>query len=220
MMSAPTVDITNIDTTNLKPSDNTEVFREMVIISCDNMLKTAESSLKENPTLKKVIIMEHPKRFDTPDVDPVQLKHVLAKLANSTMNQLWLNSPLKDKISIGYHSLDDMKTHESNFRNRNTNMYDGVHFYGPNGKKTYTRSVMKMLQPIIAELINSPSQKYNKKLCSDMSKNDDCHTQCPETMFQKNYHKHGYHPSVQVKTGSMSLTPTWETCEGGIPVPP
>ena len=50
--------------------------------------------------------MEHPPRFDTVDVDPLSVKPTLANLANTTLGQLWLNSPLKDKIFIGQHSLE------------------------------------------------------------------------------------------------------------------
>ena len=59
VMSAPTVDITNIDTTKIKQSENTDVYQKMVHVSCVNMVACAENALKENPDLKKVIIMEH-----------------------------------------------------------------------------------------------------------------------------------------------------------------
>ena len=76
----------------------------MVHVSCVNMVAYAENALKENPDLKKMIIMEHAPRYDTEDVDPLKLKTDLAKYANYTFNQLWLDSP--KNITIGHHGLD------------------------------------------------------------------------------------------------------------------
>ena len=41
VLAAPTVDITNQDTSNVKPEDSTEVFKQKVEISCKNMVKVA-----------------------------------------------------------------------------------------------------------------------------------------------------------------------------------
>ena len=90
VMSAPTVDITNLDTSNLKQSDNTTRYQESVLISCQNIFSVAERSLKEYPNLKNVVIMEHAPRYDTGEVDPTGLKEALAKYANNIFNQLWI----------------------------------------------------------------------------------------------------------------------------------
>ena len=60
VMTAPTVDITNTD--NTKMSEH--VIEQRVIESSKNMFVIAEQALMENNNLKKVIIMEHPPRFD------------------------------------------------------------------------------------------------------------------------------------------------------------
>ena len=49
---APTVDISNIDTTNVKATDNKEAFKQIVGISCQNMMKIAENALSNQPELK------------------------------------------------------------------------------------------------------------------------------------------------------------------------
>ena len=59
VMSAPTVEITNINTSKLTENDNAAIYQEMVYVSCVNMFTCAENAAKENPNLKKVIIMEH-----------------------------------------------------------------------------------------------------------------------------------------------------------------
>ena len=128
IMSAPTVDITNMDTAKLKPGDKTDAFQDKAILSSQNMFNIAEKALKMKPSLSKVIIMEHPPRFDTTDVDPISVKCNLARLANATLGGLWLNSPLKDKIIIGRHSLESSgagAAHFNRYQNKNTGKYDG-----------------------------------------------------------------------------------------------
>ena len=120
VMSAPTVDITNIDTSKLTENDNTDIYQQMVYVSCVNMFTCAENAAKENPNLKKVIIMEHAPRYDTKDIDPLSLKPALAKYANNVIMQLYLNSKLKNRITIGQHSLATSgygSEHEDRFKN-------------------------------------------------------------------------------------------------------
>ena len=53
VLSAPTVDITNLNTSNFQPSDSTEYLKDEVITSCKNMINMAENLLKKNQILKK-----------------------------------------------------------------------------------------------------------------------------------------------------------------------
>ena len=103
-MSAPTVDISNLDTTKLNPSDKTDELQRRAVLSSHNMISLAEKTLKKNQSLSKVIIMEHPPRFDTPFMDPTCIKPKLARLANATLGGLWLNSPLVRNQPIKLHS--------------------------------------------------------------------------------------------------------------------
>ena len=41
VMSAPTVDITNLDTSKLSPTDSTEAYQQKVIVSAQNMFSLA-----------------------------------------------------------------------------------------------------------------------------------------------------------------------------------
>ena len=163
VVSAPTVDITNLDTTQLGPRDNTEAFQHQTILSCQNMIHLAENSLRNNPSLAKVVIMEHPPRFDMPGLDPTSLKPELAKLANSTLGQLWLNSPLKDKICIGRHNLVGSEVgtaaHLSRYQNSHTGRYDGIHFYSQIGSKVFTNSLVNIFMGALSQL--RPSKTAN-----------------------------------------------------------
>ena len=91
--------------------------------------------------------MEHPPRFDSLDVDPYSVKPNLARLANVTLGQLFLTSPLKNKIAIGRHSLESPgagPAHDARYVNRGGRS-DGVHFMGGRGREVYTNSVNTIL---------------------------------------------------------------------------
>ena len=151
VMSAPTVDITNIDTSNVAQKD---IYQQKVITSCNNMFNIAQKSLNQNPNLTKVVIMEHIPRFDSPDNGPSSLKPDLATLANVTIGQLWLNSPLKHKIFIGRHSLESSgagPAHLARYENRYTGRFDGVHLYGKTGCEDFTNSVKSIRMLALAE---------------------------------------------------------------------
>ena len=106
VLSAPTVDITNMNTSRTKPSENLEAFKHEIVESCKNTYATAEKALASHPELKKVIILEHPPRYDTPEQDPLSLKSEFAKYANNIYHQLWFESKLKHKIALGQHKLE------------------------------------------------------------------------------------------------------------------
>ena len=138
------------------------------------MMKVAEEAIVDDPHLEKVTIMNHAPRFDTKDVDPVQLKTKLATFANSYFLELWLDSSMKDKIIIGSHTLEssaDVK--KQRYTDERTNKYDGVHLYGRAGKEAYTESVLNIM---ISSLQSQPSQ-------TSQQNSNDYHTDCPQTKF-------------------------------------
>ena len=115
-MSAPTVDLTNLDLFQFTTIEDT------VAQSSKNMVKIAEEALAEN-AVKQVIMMEHPPRFDG-------LKSQLVDTANDALKQFQMSSNYKDKIVIGQHSLESPgvgSTHN-----------DGVHLFGSTGARDYT----------------------------------------------------------------------------------
>ena len=175
VMTAPTVDITNLDTSTLQPSESTEAYQQKAVISAQNMFSLAEYSLEQNPHIQQVIIMEHPPRFDGPEYDPLSLKPTLANLANFTLNKLWLNSHQKDMIFIGRHILDSTGSgpaHEARFVAAKSGRYDGVHYYGPIGVHDYTQSVKTIFM-----LAKGNHTEFGKPQDSE-------HTSCPQTLYQ------------------------------------
>ena len=65
-----------------------------------NIINLVKNFLQNNPTLGKVVIREQPPRFDSPDMDPTSLNPDWAKLANSTLGQLWLYSTLRRRYTL------------------------------------------------------------------------------------------------------------------------
>ena len=150
-MSAATVDITNIDTSKVTETDNMDAYQRMAFVSSTNMFVCAEKALDEHPNLEKVTVMEYAPRYDTKDVDPLNLKPALAKVANNALAQLWLNSKRKNKIQIGQHSLptcDSGAIHDQMFRNTDKSKYDGVHFFGYLGRRSFSKSVSNIMQKV------------------------------------------------------------------------
>ena len=84
VLGAPTVDISNIDTTKIKPSHNTDVFMKMVRVSCQNMTKAAENALANQPELKNITIMNHAPRYDL-----ATFSKIVAGLSNEEQNIHW-----------------------------------------------------------------------------------------------------------------------------------
>ena len=150
VLGAPSVDITNIDTSKLTPLDNIEVYKQKVLIACQNLLTVAENSIQNHPYLKKVVILEHAPRFDMTEVDPTRLKPRLARYANYNLAQMCNNSVFKDKLSIGKHSLDsDISMHTTRYRDNKTGRYDGIHMFGRQGSIAFTDSVSNILECVL-----------------------------------------------------------------------
>ena len=102
-------------------------------------------------------------RYDVKAVDPLSLKPVLAHLFNQTLAELWLDSPLKDRVVLGIHNLECTGgIREARYRDLKNRKYDGVHMYGPSGKKAYTISVLDIMKSadIIAQVDMRMSAKH------------------------------------------------------------
>ena len=97
MLAAPTVNITNLDTSQVEQLDNIEVFKQKVVVSCQNIFYALSKPFN---SLKQVVIMEHLNRHDVSDVDPTELKPKLAKFANATFARLWDRSAMKASTTL------------------------------------------------------------------------------------------------------------------------
>ena len=95
-------------------------------------------------------------RYDPTSKDPCAIKAALSQLFNDTLVQLWLGSPLKDRMTIGTHSLE-CQGGVRDARYRNGKKYDGIHLYGPSDKKSYTESVLNIIRVAGHIRISPPS---------------------------------------------------------------
>ena len=150
VLGAPTDDISNLNVSKLAPNDNVEVYKQIIVVSCHNMLSVAENAIRRHPELIKVVLLKHSPRHDETLSDPTGLKPKLAKFANSTLAQMCQNSDLKDKIVVGKHNLDCGDDQiAAVFKDDRSGRYDGVHMYGRLGKQLYTKSVSEIINSVI-----------------------------------------------------------------------
>ena len=113
-------------------------------------------------------IMKQIPRYDPANVDPLSLKAALSQLFNTTLTELWMTCPLRDKIAIGSHNIDCTGAiQESRYRQPKTGKFDGIHMLGNSGQKAYTKSVLNILS--VAKLT---SDEY------------DFHQSCSQYQFQ------------------------------------
>ena len=146
IIQSGSVDISNLDT-KMNPEKHFDYFRQVTILSAKNIFSACENALVINPGLKKVIIMKQIPRYDRTDIDPLSIKQALSQIFNSSLTDLWLASPNKNKIFVGNHNLEcSGGIRVSRYRNIQTGAWDRIHLFGSSGMKFYTKSVLNILK--------------------------------------------------------------------------
>ena len=172
VLAAPSDDITNLDTRKVTANDDADTFQDSAIVSAQNMFNIAETALKNNKHLRKVVVMEHAPRYDLPEVDPSGLKPKLADFANLALGQMWRDSPLRDHIILGKHNISRNEEQKNTlFTDDWTGSHDGVHMNRIQGKKVYTESVLNILR--------------NSLHSSSSASPDSDHKNCPQANYQR-----------------------------------
>ena len=197
ILAAPTVDISNQDTSKLSEMDNIEVYKQKVIVSCQNIFAVAQKAIESKPELRKVVIMQHHPRHDVPAVDPTGLKPKLARFANSSLVQMWENSSVKDRIVIGKHDLEcsgDMIN--ARYRDSWSGRYDGVHLYNRQGRKAYTESVLCIVKSVIITKNKTTTPPPSSPPPPSP------HNSCPQAQFQNRQNKN-------TTSGHQSASPAY-----------
>ena len=139
IMQSPSVDITNLITTN---PCNYEKLKELTLTSAKKFFDIGLQAIEDQPSLKKVVLLKLIPRYDD------DLKSELSKVFNIKIEDLWRRCSLKTKLVIGTHTIECTGSiRESRYRKSNPpSMYDGVHLYGPFGRKSYTNSILHILE--------------------------------------------------------------------------
>ena len=177
IIQSGSVEITNMKVTGDNPMKYGEYFKQQAVVAATNLFTAVSDALVSNPELKKAIIMKQIPRYDPTSVDPNSIKAALSQLFNDTLVQLWLGSTLKDRLSIGTHSLECHGGIRDS-RYRNGKKYDGIHMFGPSGRKSYTESVLNIIKNT-GNIQNSPPKYFRRfHLAADQNKPRDKY-HCP-----------------------------------------
>ena len=167
IIQAGSADITNLRT-NKNPEDYLEYFKQETVTSAKNIFNSGIIALEQQPSLKSVIFLKQTPRYDPIETDPLSIKAALSHLFNNTLVNLWMSSPLKEKIVVGIHNIDcSGAIQAARYRDTKTGRFDGVHLYGSSGSKAYTQSVLNIL-----------------KSAKVVSEDFDFHHSCPQAMYR------------------------------------
>ena len=108
-------------------------------------------------------------RYDPGEVDPLSLKPALSQLFNNTLVEEWMSSQYKDRIMIGTHNIEcSGAIQQARYRETRTGKFDGIHMFGPSGRKFYTLSVLNIF-----------------KNCKFLSAEYEYHQHCPQYRYQE-----------------------------------
>ena len=73
----------------------------------------------------------------------------MSLIFNNTLADLWIRSPLKEKIFVGSHNIEcSGAIREARYKCTKSGRFDGVHLYGSTGTKAYTNSVINILKNV------------------------------------------------------------------------
>ena len=147
IVQSGSVDITNMKTNEANIQKYAEYFKQQTVMSATNLFTAVTNSLISHHGIQKAIIMKQIPRYDPRSSDPHSVKAALSQLYNDTLVQLWLGSPHKNRIMIGSHSLE-CTGGIRDARYKNKDQYDGIHMYGPAGRKAYTESVLSIIRDV------------------------------------------------------------------------
>jgi hypothetical protein len=151
-------------------------WEEKVKQSRAKMFHLAEKSLKENPSLNKIIILKSLPRYDPLAVDPSGIKAKLNQLGNTFFTSMWMESGCPENIVIEDQHLEcHGPLRSKRFGNPGDIGYDGkpwdgIHMRGRLAVRHYTNSLIRIMSFL-------PQTKTN-------SSENDFHANCPQTQYQ------------------------------------
>ena len=166
----------------------------MVHLASQDMIASAVTILENNPHIEKVVILDRIPRFDLVAVDPTGLKSKLSDYGNNILREELAKSNLAGKIIIASHSLPS-EIQQNIYGNPATRGYDGIHLYGPTGRKVYTGSVCSVLQKLIQTSRTSHNHLLPRPTPPEHSDSQSSHPKVP--VICRN-------PSVQANSQSTS----------------
>ena len=162
------MDISNFKTEKENSKNYLEFFKQKTIISATNTFQAIIKASLEHPQLKQIILMKQIPRYDC------DIKRMLSKLFNDTLDRLYENCQYNNKIVLGNHSLNcSGGVFQARYNDIMKKKFDGIHLYGPSGMKAYTNSVLRILNS--AQLVHTMPPKYYDQFQ---------HKKCPQARYQ------------------------------------
>ena len=151
-----------ISNLNLKDDYNTNIdyWRQQVFLSSKHTFDLAINSIKNNPNLRKVVIVKRPTRFDS------KIAANLSEFGNSVYDDLWMryNCPRQivvTKMDVECEGADMFQSYGT----PGSTGFDGIHLRGPQAVQYMTRAFVKMLTnnfPLLKSQSSAPSQINQK----------------------------------------------------------
>ena len=99
-------EISNIDLSSGHSAAKVKDWEEKVRVSRTKMFQIAQSSLQNNPKLKKVILVKSLPRYDPLSTDPNEIKAKLNQFGNTLYNTLWMQNGCRTDIAIVDQNMD------------------------------------------------------------------------------------------------------------------
>ena len=174
------------------------------------MFHLAQSSLKNNSNLKRVILVKSLPRYDSNYVDPNSIKSKLNQFGNTLYNTLWMQSGCPSNILIVDQHLDCQgPLREKRFGNpafigHDGKPWDGIHMRGRLAMRHYTNSFIRILSELSPSLYHRscPQTKYQSRHTAN-------YVQADNYQYQRGSHsnrsRYNYrHGQTQQQTGYNS----------------
>lgn len=156
--------------------ENFKIWQEKVKMSRTKMFQLAKSSLENNPSLKKVIILKSLPRYDPKKSDPESIKAQLNQFGNTLYNTLWMEDGCPSNILIADQYMEcqgplrQKRFGNPGYRNQDGKPWDGIHMRGRLASRHYTNSLVRILAAL------SPS--------GGATESEDYHRTCPQARYQ------------------------------------
>ena len=131
------------DISNISHMDKADQY-SMAKKSALTMVGVAERALRENPTLKKLVLMEYPPRADNAQL--ADISQYSNKVLRTEVNKSELSSQILvgSMESLKFSRLEEMV---DRFGPRNVHpRYDGVHLRGSQGSSLFTECIISAVK--------------------------------------------------------------------------
>jgi hypothetical protein len=155
---------------------NIRSWEEKVKIPRTKMFELAQSSLKTNKNLKRVIIVKSLPIYDPNHTDPNSIKSKLNQYGNSYYDTLWMQAGCPSDISIVDQNMECQgplklkRFGNPGSTDHDGKPWDGIHMRGRLAARHYTNSLIR----ILSEFLPSGDNWSSK----------DNHRSCPQTRYQ------------------------------------